>query len=101
MIRRLVSEEVNVIDITADAQNPSEVYVDPGQIEQAIVNLVVNAKDAINGPGSIYIQTSNIEIEPGFTTVTGHVKMHIGQYVSLTVRDTGHLESRITCFPIF
>ncbi len=86
MIRRLVSEEVNVI-VSVDA-NPSEVYVDPGQIEQAIVNLVINAKDAINGPGSIYIQTSNMEIEPGFTTVTG--PLNGGQYVSLTVRDTGH-----------
>ncbi|MFQ3620062.1 MAG: response regulator, partial [Spirochaetales bacterium] len=85
MIRRLMSDEIRIVlSLEAD---PAEVYADQGQIEQVIINLVVNAKDSINGPGTIFIQTGNVLIEPGFTTLTGPLKE--GPYVTLTIRDTG------------
>jgi len=85
MVRRLIGEEIRVI-LSLDAE-PADVYVDQGQIEQVIVNLVVNARDAIEGIGTIFIQTGNLTIEPGFSTVTGPLKG--GEYVTLSIRDTG------------
>ncbi|GAB4367808.1 MAG: hypothetical protein Kow009_04660 [Spirochaetales bacterium] len=85
MLRRLISEEIRlVLSLEAD---PPIVYVDPGQMEQVIVNLVVNARDAIEGGGTIFIQTGNLAIEPGFSTLTGQLKG--GEYVTLSIRDTG------------
>ncbi len=85
MIRRLMGEEIRLV-LSLDAE-PANVFVDQGQMEQVIVNLVVNARDAINGTGSIFIQTGNLTIESGFATPTGPLQG--GEYVTLSIRDTG------------
>ncbi|MCX7788308.1 MAG: response regulator [Spirochaetes bacterium] len=85
MVRRLMGEEIRLV-LSLDAE-PADVYVDQGQMEQVIVNLVVNARDAINGVGTIFIQTGNLTIEPGFSTITGPLQG--GEYVTLSIRDTG------------
>lgn len=85
MVRRLMGEEIRLV-LSVDAE-PADVFVDQGQLEQVVVNLVVNARDAINGVGTIFIQTGNLTLEPGFPTVTGSLPG--GEYVTLSVRDTG------------
>jgi signal transduction histidine kinase len=64
------------------------VKVDPNQFEQVIVNLAVNARDAMPEGGRIVIRTENVELSGGF--LREHPEVISGDYVLLTVRDTGH-----------
>lgn len=71
------------------------IWADPGQIEQVILNLVVNARDAMNGAGSITLETQNMRVEAGQTR-----EVEPGDYVLLSVTDTGagmdeHTRARI------
>jgi len=86
MLRRLIGED---IDLVANAA-PDLGYVkaDPGQIEQIILNLAVNARDAMPGGGKLIIETANNEINEG--EANSHSDMVPGPYVMLTVSDTGH-----------
>ena len=63
------------------------VAADPTQIEQVILNLVVNARDAMPSGGKLTIETSNVEVDHGFAQL--HVGMKPGPHVVLAVRDTG------------
>jgi two-component system cell cycle sensor histidine kinase/response regulator CckA len=85
MIRRLVSEDTS-INLALDASHP-EIYVDRGQIEQVLINLAVNARDAMIDGGTLFIKTGNVRVEQGFLSVMGAVQP--GSYVTLSVRDTG------------
>lgn len=76
------------------------IYGDPGQVEQAIVNLAVNARDAMEGGGALALETSVSQVDDAF--VAAHqVPMAPGPYVVLQVRDTGHGMSRDTQSRIF
>jgi PAS domain S-box-containing protein len=64
-----------------------DVFVDPSQVDQILVNLCVNAKDAIEGSGSIHIETANVQLDDRFCTdLPGAVP---GDFVALTVADDG------------
>jgi CheY-like chemotaxis protein len=63
------------------------VWVDPGQMEQVILNLVVNARDAMPSGGRLIIETTNAEVDEFFCQ--NHLGAVPGQYVRLTVSDTG------------
>ena len=81
MLRRLIRENV---DLGLDTEDElGTVEVDIGQIEQVVLNLVVNAADAIVGSGRIDLQTSNRELEGPLAGLPA------GSYVSLAVDDTG------------
>lgn len=86
MLRRLIGED---IALTATL-NPSisNVKVDPGQIEQAIVNLAVNARDSMPHGGKLTIETSDVELVNGDWQYEFEYKN--GRYVNLTITDTGH-----------
>lgn len=86
MLRRLVGED---IDFTTHLQNPlGTVKADPGQLEQILMNLVVNARDAMPEGGHLVIETANVELDPVF--VRGYsFPFKPGSYVLLTVSDTG------------
>ena len=85
MLRRLIREDV-ALHIEAAAPNPI-VRADPAQLEQVLINLVVNARDAMPSGGHLTVRTDNLELgdpEPGQP-----VAVPAGSYVLLTVSDTG------------
>ncbi|MEM7034423.1 MAG: ATP-binding protein, partial [Chloroflexota bacterium] len=86
MLYRLVSEDID-LNLELKAEN-SYVEADPGQLEQVIINLVVNARDAMSGGGRLVIHTGNGE----FTEDTKREKADIepGKYITMSVTDTGH-----------
>lgn len=84
-LRRLIGEDVEVR--TAFDKELGAVRVDPGQIEQVLMNLVVNARDAMPSGGTISIQTANAYLDSGY--LERQPMVTAGPYVKLSVRDTG------------
>ncbi len=85
MLARLIGEHVHLE--THLARNVSSILADPGQIEQVLVNLVVNARDAMPGGGRVQIETGEVVItQPDPVRWPGLVP---GRHVRLSVRDTG------------
>jgi len=86
MLRRLIGEDVRLT--TLYGLDLGRVKADPGQIEQVLVNLAVNARDAMPDGGRLTIETANVEIAEG--EPCGHVGARPGAYVMLALRDNGH-----------
>ncbi len=84
MLRRLIGEDIAVI-ARLDPQSGS-VFADPGQLEQVVINLAVNARDAMLGGGTLTIETSKVVVDE--RSADEHEAMR-GRYVCLTVSDTG------------
>jgi PAS domain S-box-containing protein len=85
MLRRLIGEHIDVVVELAPDLKP--VRADPSQLEQVIVNLVVNARDAMPRGGRLTIRTHNVEIEP--RNGPGVQSPGAGAYAALSVEDTG------------
>ena len=85
MLRRLIGEDIELAWIPGVDIWP--VKVDPSQIDQILANLVVNARDAIAGVGSVTIKTANVVLDD--TCRESHPGCAAGQYVLLAVADTG------------
>ncbi len=86
MLRRLIGEHIE-LDISL-APDLVRVKADPGQIEQVLMNLAVNSRDAIPNGGNIAITTRNVVLDDDF--VRDNVGAHPGPHALLSVRDTGH-----------
>jgi two-component system cell cycle sensor histidine kinase/response regulator CckA len=85
MLRRLIGEDVEVATTFADDLGP--VRADPGQLEQVILNLAVNARDAMPGGGRLTIETGNVRLDESLRGVDRPPDP--GDYVRVTVTDTG------------
>jgi len=85
MLRRLISEDIQII--TEFGKNLYHLETDPGQLVQIIMNLVVNASDAMPAGGKITIKTENIHLDQ--TAARKIPEARPGQYVCLSIADTG------------
>jgi PAS domain S-box-containing protein len=85
MLRRVIGEDIELR--TLQAPELDSIEADAGQIEQVIMNLVVNARDAMPEGGRLVLQTANVFVDPGFAGT--HVGLAPGPHVMLSIADTG------------
>jgi two-component system, cell cycle sensor histidine kinase and response regulator CckA len=97
MLIRLLGEDIQIVTILAPDLN--DVSADPGQIDQIILNLSVNARDAMELGGTLTIETANVDITGEDST--RHIGIAAGRYVRLCITDTGHGMDEQTRLHIF
>src|SRR5437667_8024100 len=85
LLRRWLGEDVDLRTVLTP--EPGAIKADPSQLEQVVVNLAVNARDAMPGGGKLTIETQNVELDEEYAG--GHVSAQPGSYVMLAVSDTG------------
>ncbi len=97
MLRRVLGERVELVILPERELWP--VKVDPGHVEQVLVNLAVNARDAMPEGGRLSVQTENVSL--GEAYVDDHVTVAAGDYVRISVTDTGAGMSHETMTHVF
>jgi two-component system cell cycle sensor histidine kinase/response regulator CckA len=85
LLRRLLPANVQLSMLNAEALG--NVRADPGQMEQVVMNMVVNARDAMPNGGLITIETSDVELDSAY--VSQHLGVTPGRYVRLSITDNG------------
>ena len=97
LLRRLIGEDIEVLAVPAT--DLGAVRADPGQIEQVIMNLALNARDAMPRGGKLTLETSNVNLDEGYARE--HLPVEAGRYVMLAVSDSGEGMSEETQSRIF
>ena len=87
MLRRLLREDINIV-LTLDPELGA-VAADPGQIEQIVMNLVVNARDAMPDGGRLSIETTNVSFDTPYQVRASEAQLAAGAYVVIAVSDNG------------
>lgn len=88
MLRRLIGEDIS-LELSLSSE-PCEVLADRSQLEQVILNLAVNARDAMERGGTLKIGTSNIHVSPGEDLIAlGGLGLPPGDYIHLRMQDSG------------
>lgn len=85
MLARLIGEDISLHSKIAEGE--FQIIADAGQIEQALVNLVVNARDAMSNGGDIHVEIQRVNLDPDFCL--SHLWAKSGSYVVMEVSDTG------------
>ena len=85
MLRHALGEGVEIETIVGGGLWNS--FVDPAQVENALLNLAINARDAMDGQGQLTVEVGNAFLDADYTL--GHEEVEAGQYVMLAVSDTG------------
>jgi PAS domain S-box-containing protein len=85
LMRRVINEDIQMV--LKLSPGLGYVKIDPGQLDQVIMNLVVNARDAMPGGGKLILQTHNVELDDPY--VNQHMGSVAGNYVMFSVSDTG------------
>ena len=85
MLHPLLGEDIELL--TVPGNDLGRIKADPGQLEQVIMNLAVNARDAMPRGGRLTIVTSNVQLDENYTN--DHFNVRPGSYVMLAVSDTG------------
>jgi len=99
VVRRSMGEDCRVTLQLDPALGP--VKADPGQLEQVLLNLALNARDAMPNGGELSIETAMAEVGEGATPGDGGVVMAPGRYATLSVTDTGRGMDRATLANVF
>src|SRR5579859_284557 len=97
LLRRLMDERIEMVTRVKD--DLGKVKADPAQVEQVIMNLVVNARDAMPEGGRLVVETCNTDLDANYAV--DHVSVRPGHYVMLAVSDTGVGMDRQTVAHIF
>jgi len=85
MLTRMIGEDIDLVMVPSQAIGA--IRVDPGQVDQVIMNLAVNARDAMPQGGKLTIETSNVTLDENFART--HAPLAPGEYVMLAISDTG------------
>ncbi|MBN1543158.1 PAS domain S-box protein [candidate division KSB1 bacterium] len=85
LMKRMLGEDIE-LETRLDS-NAGNIKADPGQIEQIIVNLAVNAREAMPQGGKLILRTEPVELDEAYCRT--HLNAHIGEHVLFTVSDTG------------
>lgn len=85
ILQRLIGEHIQLNTLLG--RDLKYIKIDPGQIEQVLINLTANARDAMPNGGAIVIETSTVELDERYCRL--HPQAQAGRYVLLKVRDTG------------
>jgi PAS domain S-box-containing protein len=86
MLRRLIGEDIRLV--SSPAQGLGHVKADPGQIEQVLLNLAVNARDAMPKGGALVLETADVILDDAYARTRPDARP--GPHVMLAVSDTGH-----------
>ena len=86
MLGRLIGEDIELQTLLDE--DIVNINADPGQMEQIIINLAVNSRDAMTDGGKLTIETSNVFFDEGYCQM--HPNTQVGNYVRMTISDTGH-----------
>ena len=97
MLRRLIGEHIELVIVPGS--DLGHVMADPGHVEQVVMNLIVNARDALSDGGMVKIETARRDVPPVVQHTQGQVPP--GRYVTMSVQDTGSGMDAVTLARIF